>query len=144
MCLLPVTVFCPSVRLLQKSSTMDISRMSCRWKPDSWFHQSCQYAMSWEPWSHSGACMNEFKQPLILRRITVTDRVSFFLSLFKYFICSFSFSEHKDTEQPEQLPPSPHLLPQSKLGPPPSPPKKVRWKLHTATSMSLCGHLLLQ
>lgn len=23
--------------------------MSCRWKPDSLFHQSCQCAMSWEP-----------------------------------------------------------------------------------------------
>lgn len=45
----PVTVLCPSVRLLQKSSTMDINSMSCRWKPDSLFHQSCQCAMSWEP-----------------------------------------------------------------------------------------------
>lgn len=26
--------------------------MSCRWKLDSWFHQSCQYAMSWVPWEH--------------------------------------------------------------------------------------------
>ncbi len=47
---LPVTVLCPSVRLLQKSSTIDISRMSCRWKLDSWFHQSCQCTMSWDPW----------------------------------------------------------------------------------------------
>lgn len=47
-CQSPVTVFCPSVRLLQKSSTVDISSMSCRWKPDSLFHQSCQCAMSWE------------------------------------------------------------------------------------------------
>lgn len=48
-CQSPVTVLCPSVRLLQKSSTVDISSMSCRWKPDSLFHQSCQCAMSWEP-----------------------------------------------------------------------------------------------
>lgn len=48
--LLPVTVFCPSVRLLQTSSTIDMSRMSCRWTPESWFHQSCQCAVSWEPW----------------------------------------------------------------------------------------------
>lgn len=47
-CQSPVTVLCPSVRLLQKSSTVDISSMSCRWKPDSLFHQSCQCAMSWE------------------------------------------------------------------------------------------------
>lgn len=26
--------------------------MSCRWKLDSWFHQLCQYAMSWVPWEH--------------------------------------------------------------------------------------------
>ena len=53
---LPVTVLCPSVRLLQKSSTMDITSMSCRWKPDSWFHQLCQYAMSWEPWWWVDGC----------------------------------------------------------------------------------------
>lgn len=47
-CQSPVTVLCPSVRLLQKSSTVDISSMICRWKPDSLFHQSCQCAMSWE------------------------------------------------------------------------------------------------
>lgn len=62
---LPVTVFCPSVRLLQKSSAMDMSRMSCRWKPDSRFHQSCQQAMSWEPWSHSAVSISQ---------LTVTDR----------------------------------------------------------------------
>lgn len=48
-CQSPVTILCPSVRLLQKSSTMDINSISCRWKPDSLFHQSCQCAMSWEP-----------------------------------------------------------------------------------------------
>lgn len=48
-CQSPVTVLCPTVRLLQKSSTMDIKSMSCRWKPDSLFHQSCQCAMSWAP-----------------------------------------------------------------------------------------------
>ena len=46
----PVTVFCPSVRLFQKSSNIDMRRMNCLWRLDSWFHQSCQYAMSWEPW----------------------------------------------------------------------------------------------
>lgn len=48
-CQSPATVLCPSVRLLQKSSTMDINTMSCRWKPGSLFHQLCQSTMSWEP-----------------------------------------------------------------------------------------------
>lgn len=48
-CQSPVTVLCPSVRLLQKSSSMDLRSMSFRWKPGSLFHQSCQCAMSWEP-----------------------------------------------------------------------------------------------
>lgn len=61
---LPVTVFCPSVRLLQKSSTMDTRRRSCRWKPDSLFHQSCQYTMSWDPWWYRNGSMNHCKQPI--------------------------------------------------------------------------------
>jgi len=48
---LPVTVCCPSVRLLQNSSATDIRRMSCCWKPDNWFHQLCQNAMPWDPWN---------------------------------------------------------------------------------------------